>query len=346
MSTSEECKDGSSTKSNNNGVCEVIDSLQKLSTADVPVCANCGKEGEDVNNICNKCKKVKYCNAVCKKVHKKKHKKDCEEYIRLATEKHDEELRIAAELHDIELLKQPPPTDEDCPICFIRLPTLSTGLEYQYQSCCGKVICSGCDYAPLYDNQGNQVDNEKCPFCRTPTPSSEKEMINRYKKRMELDDPMAIHSLGSFYREGLYGFPQDYTKALELYLRSGELGYTEAHCFVGYAYLHGDGVEVDEKKAKHYWKLASMRGNVNARYNLGIAEHNAGNLDRAFKHFMIAVRGGHAMSLNEIKEMYSKGHAAKDDYTKALQLYQAYLSEIKSVQRDKAAAADEKYRYY
>lgn len=31
---------------------------------------------------------------------------------------------------------------------------------------------------------------------------------------------------------------------------------------------------------------------------------------------------------------------------KALQLYQDYLGEIKSVQRDKAAAADDRFRYY
>jgi len=88
--------------------------------AAVSVCANCGKEGDDVNNVCNKCKQVRYCNAVCKKVHKKKHKKDCEELIRLATEKHDEELKIAAELYDEKLFKQPP-VEEDCPICFLRI---------------------------------------------------------------------------------------------------------------------------------------------------------------------------------------------------------------------------------
>ena len=91
-------------------------------------CANCGKEGTDVNNTCNKCKMVKYCNAVCKKVHKKKHKKKCEEHIRLAAER-------AAELHDEELFRQPPPP-EDCPICFLQLPSLLKG--YRYQSCCGK----------------------------------------------------------------------------------------------------------------------------------------------------------------------------------------------------------------
>jgi len=43
--------------------------------------------------------------------------------------------------------------------------------------------------------------------------------------------------------------------------------------------------------------------------------------------------------------MYSKGHATKADYTKALQSYQAYLDEIKSDQRDKAAAAHDSFKY-
>ena len=61
---------------------------------------------------------------------------------------------------------------------------------------------------------------------------------------------------------------------------------------------------------------------------------------------MIAVRAGYANSLKEVKDLYSKGHATKDDYTRALQSYQAYLGEIKSKQRDEAAAFHEKYRYY
>jgi len=94
MSTSDNCKDGAS-KSNIDGVCKVNDMLHNTSVDDVSVCANCGKEGSNDNmNTCNKCNVVKYCNAVCKKVHKKKHKKDCEEYVRLATEKHDEEIRL------------------------------------------------------------------------------------------------------------------------------------------------------------------------------------------------------------------------------------------------------------
>ena len=64
-----------------------------MSTTDTPTstdimdtCANCGKEGSEIN-ICNKCKAATYCNAACKKKHRKKHKKKCE--IRVA-ELHDE----------------------------------------------------------------------------------------------------------------------------------------------------------------------------------------------------------------------------------------------------------------
>ena len=162
MSTSDSnCKDSAS-KSSDNDVCDVNDKLHNMNIGvAVSICGNCGKEGEDVNNVCNKCKQVKYCNAVCKKVHKKKHKKQCEEHVKLAAEKHNEELRIAAELHDIELFKQPPPA-EDCPLCFLRIPALESGSRYY--ECCGKVICCGCVYAPVYDNQGNIVAEKKCPF--------------------------------------------------------------------------------------------------------------------------------------------------------------------------------------
>jgi len=125
------CKDGAS-KSNNDDVCDVIGKLQNMSTGDkdnnISVCANCGKEGDDINNICNKCKVTTYCNAVCKKKHRHKHKKDCEEYLRLAAEKRNEELRRATGLYDEKLFKQPP-TAEDCPICFIRLPSHESGYK-------------------------------------------------------------------------------------------------------------------------------------------------------------------------------------------------------------------------
>ena len=64
---------GSNSESNNNE--------EKGTNVDndiVTICANCGKEGGESMNSCNKCDLVVYCNASCKKKHRPKHKKKCE----------------------------------------------------------------------------------------------------------------------------------------------------------------------------------------------------------------------------------------------------------------------------
>ena len=251
--------------------------------------------------------------------------------------------RDTNDISDDELFKQPPPK-EDCPICLLRLPLLASGS--MYMACCGKIICCGCDYAPVYDNLGNEISEEKCPFCRTPAPYSDEEYKERIQKRVELGDAEAIFTVGCYYDEGRYGFPQNYTKAFELYHRAGDLGSTEAYCNVGYAYKNGEGVEKDKKRANYYYKLAAMAGEINSRYNLGNNERRAGNMDKALNYYMIAAEGGKSDSLKQIQKLYTNGHATKDDYAKALRAYQAYLAEIKSTQRDKAAAAYADCRYY
>ena len=61
---------------------------------------------------------------------------------------------------------------------------------------------------------------------------------------------------------------------------------------------------------------------------------------------MITVRNGVSNSLKNIKLMYKNGDATKDDYAKALRSYQAYVDEIKSEQRDEAAAFKDEWKYY
>ena len=51
-------------------------------------------------------------------------------------------------------------------------------------------------------------------------------------------------------------------------------------------------------------------------------------------------------SLSSIQEMFKHGVTTKEDYTQALRAYQEYFGEIKSVQRNEAAAISENYKYY
>ena len=208
-------------------------------------------------------------------------------------------------------------------------------------SCCGKILCTGCCHADVYDNHGNIIVDKKCPFCRTPDPMSS-EVIKRFKKRMEVGDPYAFYVMGCAYAHGRYGLPQDRARAIEFFRKAGKDGYAN----IGFAYDHGHGLERDKKMAKHYFELAAMAGNVTARYNLGADEYNAGNYDRELKHYMIAVRGGYTPSVKAIQQLYMDGHATKDHYTNALRSHQEYLHEIKSDQRDKAATLGDRCQYY
>ena len=274
-------------------------------------------------NICNKCKDAKYCNAACKKKHRSKHKKKCE--------------RRVAEMHDEALFKQPP-KKEDCPICMLLLPSLNTGSRYK--ACCGKDICSGCIHAVKLRDKGVGL------CCRTPTATSDEEGIERLEKRMEVGDANAMYNLGYYYEVGVFGLARDRAKALELYHRAGGIGYTKAYNNIGSAYYNGIGVERDGKKADHYYGLAAMGGDEVARHNLGCAEARVDNWDRATKHWLIAAGDGYDDSVKHIQLLYKAGYATKDDYASALKNYQAYLDEIKSDQRDNAAAAYDRYKYY
>ena len=285
-------------------------------------CVNCGKGGDVSCNLkaCTACSMVKYCSRDCQIAHRPQHKEECK--------------KRAAELQlDNKVLPEQSPPKED------RLPLRETGKLYM--TCCGKTACSGCIHAVV-----ERDTLATCPFCRTPPPSSNEEATERIKKRMEVNDAEAIYEIAACYFYGDPGYPRDEERAIELWHRAGKLGYAKAYTNIGMGYIDDDGVIFDKKKVKHYWELGAIKGSARARGSLGGFEGDEGNMDRAVKHFLIAVSCGMTECLDMIKNYYMNGCATKDDYLKALRAYQTYLNEIKSDQRDAAAAANERYRYY
>ena len=154
------------------------------------------------------------------------------------------EGETASSFTDDDLFKQCEP-NEECPVCFVTLPTKISMI--QYQVCCGKMLCIGCIYAAFTAD-----DRRLCPFCRTPYYTSDEEYVKRIKKRVEGNDAMAMRTLGCHYDDGSMGLPQNLEKAMKLFLRAGELGCTIAYSNIGNAYKDGHGVERDTKKAKYY----------------------------------------------------------------------------------------------
>ena len=121
--------------------------------------------------------------------------------------------------------------------------------------------------------------------------------------------------------------------ANELLRKAGELGCAGAYFNLGNSYSVGNGVEIAKKKAKHYYELAAMKGDVYARINLGCSEGQAGNDQRAIKHFILAARAGHEEALEGVNIGYKHGIVTKDEYANTLRAYQKSQDEMKSEMR-------------
>jgi hypothetical protein len=65
----------------------------------------------------------------------------------------------------------------------------------------------------------------------------------------------------------------------------------------------------------------------------------AGNIDRAYKHWMISANDGFDLSMKSVQEGYKeRGFVTKDDYAKTMCAYGNSIDEMKSDDRDTAAA--------
>ena len=90
-----------------------------------------------------------------------------------------------------------------------------------------------------------------------------------YEKSADLGNVNAMDWIGYFYKEG-YEVEQDYTKALEWYEKAAELGDTWAMNEIGWLYGNGKGVEQDYNKALEWYEKAAALGDETAMEN---AEH-------------------------------------------------------------------------
>ena len=292
-------------------------------TDDIILCAACGKKEDEDNNLkaCTACKMVKYCNRDCQIAHRRQHKKACK--------------KRSTELKEEALFKQPPP-NEDCPVCFLPLPPIG---EQQYQSCCGKMLCCGCMDAVDDRTPSNKIS--LCPFCRTPSCTSDEEIIERVQKRVERNDAKAISMLAGCYADAYHGVARDINRAMELWTRASDLGSIGASGLLGDAYNpHMKrtivGVEKDLNTTFYYYEMAAKGGHDIARLNLGLLQCNFGNFSTGMKHLMIAAAQGHDYALQRVKEGYMEGHVTKDDFAKALRAHKDAQDEIQSEQRTKA----------
>ena len=192
-------------------------------------------------------------------------------------------------MEDELLFKQPESNHlGDCPICLlpISIDTLQGTARHTTYDCCSKVVCNGCIHANLLREREARLP-PSCPFCRTPEPKTDEEIDLNVMKRVEVNDPVALHYVGlQRFKLG------EYEAALEFWKKAAALEHTEAHYHISCLYDQGLGVEKDAKKCMYHLQLAAIGGHVIARFNLGVKELKRRNMDRAVKHFIIAANQG------------------------------------------------------
>ncbi|EJK52311.1 hypothetical protein THAOC_28429 [Thalassiosira oceanica] len=276
-------------------------------------CANCGKLGSDTVKLktCTACRLVKYCGVDCQRAHRKQHKKACKQR--------------AAELKDERLYSQGHvrPEGHFCPICTLLIP-LPMDSHSLLMACCMKRVCKGCVMA--FENCG-MTD---CPFCRTPKPGNDAEILAMVQARVAKKDPAAINNLGQNYFQGMLGLQKDTRKAVELWTEAAELGSIEALCNLGVVYNDGEGVQQDKAKAVEFYEKAAMQGHVMSRCKLGAIEAKERNWDRAVRHWTISAKMGDFDSVDLIKAAFEAGLATKEQYADALKGYHDAVKDMKN----------------
>ena len=205
-----------------------------------------------------------------------------------------------------------------------------------FRSCCMKLVCFGC--MDVIEKQG-AFGYETCPFCRSPAPETGTGVLETVMKRVDARDPEAIRHLGDLHLRGIHGLDKNESRAFELWTEAAELGSIKALSKMGAAYYFGRrGLSPDKSKGVRYLESAAMQGGVESRHLLGLGEMCDVKVDRAVRHYLIAAKMGYDKSLDSIKEMFAKGLATKQQYVDALKGYQDAVEEMKSPERDEAAA--------
>jgi len=245
--------------------------------------------------------------------------------------------------NDPELWKPHPPT-EICPLCLVPMPIEPD--RSSYFSCCGKNMCFACkaetDRALATRNRRNNESklppmDPSCAFCGMLAPKTDSEMITRYEERVDKGDVKAMVILGGYYRDGECGLARDDAKGLELYRRAADLGYPKALTVLG----HCLDESYNEEKGWVCIEDAAKKGDVDARYELGMLEEKIQGHDLAMKHYRLAAAAGHKEAMKRVKQYASRRKLSKAELDETKKAHKEACDEMSSEDRERYMAYEE-----
>lgn len=123
----------------------------------------------------------------------------------------------------------------------------------------------------------------------------------------ETKDPEYMVELGGWYYE-----QRQFDLAEEYYLMAASLEYVDAYECLGYIYYYGRVGQPDYKKAFHYYKLASDKGNLVAAYKLADMYKNGYYVSKDYSKYVEIIKSLYPMiqgatnTFDPVPEIYSQ----------------------------------------
>lgn len=123
----------------------------------------------------------------------------------------------------------------------------------------------------------------------------------------ETKDPEYMVELGGWYYE-----QRQFDLAEEYYLMAASLEYVDAYECLGYIYYYGRVGQPDYKKAFHYYKLASDKGNLVASYKLADMYKNSYYVSKDYAKYVEIIKSLYPMiqgatnTFDPVPEIYSR----------------------------------------
>lgn len=137
----------------------------------------------------------------------------------------------------------------------------------------------------------------------------------------------ALFCIGDYYANGK-GVKQDYKQAFKFFMKSAELGDTEAMANVGLYYWQGKGISQDYEEALNWSLKAAEADNEKAMNNIGkmyyLGEGLQKNYEKAFEWFSKAAEVGDIDAMKNLSIMYRNGNGVSKDENKAKEWEQKY----------------------
>ena len=251
---------------------------------------------------------------------------------------------------------EPESSHRECPICYHRLPLKK--IEHVYHACCGEVICNGCVVGkqrtqlkePQFKELGFNIEDTTpeegqfclielfgmkiyvCPYCRAPPPQSEQELLQRIYDRIEIrndrDYTIALNQLGTHYKDGECGLPQNLKKAEELFKEAYDLDDPVAAWNLYCIYDN-------EEKEVECLQRGEMLGSVDCIQELAIHAYDSGNMENFARLCVKSVRlGGDTHDINDLWSCYRHNLLSKDVVATTLRANQALKDEVTTKRRD------------